>query len=442
MAQTLPFANIIVVDDSSTDDTAAVASRFGVKCIRVDCRDASLARNAGYASIEPATYVTWLDADDMLAPDWHAKVVAAMKDKRCGFIYPSLKRFDSLTANEIEPVHVKPFDREKLFSGELFVSSTSLWRREAVEQAGLWRSNKMPDGSCGFTDYILACRIAAHGWVGKFEPSAVVHYRRHGQSMTAGNRANRAEVWASAIRQTHRLCIITLFAGRAFALDRYAAWLSRVKWSRELMDVVAVDNSCSDEFNARIDAALKTWGGSYKIVRVSTKATLNDSATFANRADLRYRNSYALTKQVAMLYSVARQHVSTGANLVWTMEDDIEPPDCAESALAAALVKSPYSMVTACAKSRFLKAWMLWKGGKRVAPDGMRVEKIDRTGFYCAMFKKAAWDSLAFRPVQEFGATEGTYDWAACDDLAASGGIAAHYGVRVKHWQEDGTFVG
>jgi glycosyltransferase involved in cell wall biosynthesis len=71
LAQTWPNIEIIVVDDGSTDDTAAVAQEFEGQCVKVVTQKnqgAAAARNTAYSQCH-GDYIQWLDADDLLAPD-------------------------------------------------------------------------------------------------------------------------------------------------------------------------------------------------------------------------------------------------------------------------------------------------------------------------------------------------------------------------------------
>jgi glycosyltransferase involved in cell wall biosynthesis len=65
LAQTIPADEIIVVDDGSNDDTAALASTYsGITVIRQENRGAAAALNAGIAA-STAGLLTFLDADDL-----------------------------------------------------------------------------------------------------------------------------------------------------------------------------------------------------------------------------------------------------------------------------------------------------------------------------------------------------------------------------------------
>lgn len=77
VAQSAPPAEIIVVDDGSTDDTAAIARAFGVRVMSQGNRGLSAARNAGTRAAT-GDYIAYLDADDLWTPDKLAVQFAAL----------------------------------------------------------------------------------------------------------------------------------------------------------------------------------------------------------------------------------------------------------------------------------------------------------------------------------------------------------------------------
>jgi GT2 family glycosyltransferase len=81
-AQTVPAAEreVIVVDDGSTDDTAAIAEAGGARVIRlVPNHGVAIARNRGIAAAR-ASVLAFTDDDCLPAPDWLERVLDAFAD--------------------------------------------------------------------------------------------------------------------------------------------------------------------------------------------------------------------------------------------------------------------------------------------------------------------------------------------------------------------------
>lgn len=92
IGQTMPAAEIIVVDDGSSEDLASVTSQFeNVRLIRQDNRGLSGARNTGFKAAT-SEKVIFLDADDRLLPDAVKLGLKAFKSQPdAGFVYGAIR---------------------------------------------------------------------------------------------------------------------------------------------------------------------------------------------------------------------------------------------------------------------------------------------------------------------------------------------------------------
>src|SRR5690606_33035643 len=80
LAQTNPPAEVIVVDDASTDDSRAIIREFPVRLICLDVNQgAAAARNAGARSAT-GDVLFFLDSDIALAPDALANALRVLRE--------------------------------------------------------------------------------------------------------------------------------------------------------------------------------------------------------------------------------------------------------------------------------------------------------------------------------------------------------------------------
>jgi len=148
LAQTHPRWLAVVVDDGSTDGTAAIVARLAgprITLVPQVHAGVSAARNRGIAALPDCDAVLFLDADDWLAPDALAWLLGQLETfpsavaaaGACGFV----------------PEHAQPGARARrvkrppagelltlLLERNLFANGGQLLiRRTAVERAGLFR---------------------------------------------------------------------------------------------------------------------------------------------------------------------------------------------------------------------------------------------------------------------------------------------------------------
>jgi GT2 family glycosyltransferase len=441
LRQTAPFAGIIVVDDASADNTRQVAAAYakhGVRYLRTEFRNYSMARNAGYRAMPAASHVLFVDADNWLVENYVELLHRGFVGPNVGACYGNLLHYRDERAVGLSK-SVRPC-KEGWLEHANMADACSLMRCEAFEQAGMWS-----EAGAVMSDWSLWLRFRRMGWKMQFCPEAILNYRVHSQQMSVEWRTDPRKVVEAAPKESALIALVTLFSGRTWALASYERFLRGLQWNRQNVVVVAVDNSGNAMFGRRLKRMLAGSGYMHIVVPDAVRAVAEvSSARFAGDPRLRLRFNQLLAAQMARLYAVARQFVPAAATHVWTIEDDIEPPPDALKHLIFGLYRFPQAgMIGGLARSRFGARWIAWDNGKPFeAPPPGDYKEATETGFLCALFPRSVWDALAFKPGPGVPDGNVAYDHTACRDIRAMGRkVFIAGGVHCKHWQQDGTHV-
>jgi cellulose synthase/poly-beta-1,6-N-acetylglucosamine synthase-like glycosyltransferase len=170
-------AEIIVVDDCSTDDTSAVARSYGVTVLRPPSNTGSKAGAQTFALQRVGTEFTLaLDADTIVAPDAIEKLATVMAGSElaaaCGFVVPRFVRTVWERGRYVEYLLAFSFYKpiQDHFGKPLISSGCfSIYRTAVLREHGGWQTRTMAE------DMDLTWTMYQAGQHVKFVPEAVCY---------------------------------------------------------------------------------------------------------------------------------------------------------------------------------------------------------------------------------------------------------------------------
>jgi GT2 family glycosyltransferase len=191
-------AEVLVVDNASTDTTETVVEAHGARYMRLrERRSYCAAINAGIAGSDGAA-VLLLNADCVLAPDCLEALVRHLHDPAVGSVAPKLIRATSVEAGdrlELLDAAAMTVDRRRknrlighnapatayATRAEVFGADGAavLYRRETLEACAIGGEVLDEDFELWAADVDLAWRAQLLGWRSVYEPAAVGWHVRY-----------------------------------------------------------------------------------------------------------------------------------------------------------------------------------------------------------------------------------------------------------------------
>ena len=182
--QTLQAAEVVVVDDESSDGSGALAAARGVRTLRIQHSGPKTARLAG-ARETTAPWLVFLDGDDRLRPRHHELLLGAAERAGDDGAYGMVREFADPDAPDAARYEVREDARLVPLTGACVV------RRELFLDA----MTSDPDGA-GHDWFSGADRLSGSVTVGE----VVLERRIHGRNRTIVSRAEVHAAYLAAAR--------------------------------------------------------------------------------------------------------------------------------------------------------------------------------------------------------------------------------------------------
>lgn len=230
---------VIVVDDGSTDGTAAVLGSIPdarLKVVRERHRGVSAARNTGFRHSRGHVILPF-DADDIpVVENWYSVIAALLADPGGVLAYGESREFRNGTDDFPRSVPLgngrpKGGPVPHIFKQNFLPVGAAFVRREAIETAGVWNEN-LEVGE----DWDMWCRLAC---LGRFVycPMLVMGVRVHAQSATGVPvSGRRPDPGMAAVEAIYSHQSVKLKTGALYrSLKRKAVAWQTYLWARRLV---------------------------------------------------------------------------------------------------------------------------------------------------------------------------------------------------------------
>lgn len=223
LEQSYPNVEVVVVDDGSTDDTAAVAQQFDsrVRYVHQENQGLSAARNTGLRHAK-GDLIHFLDSDDFVAPDMYERVVETAALHPDAGVFSTDWLYVDQNGNDLARYPADSWAEDALsllLEGNRFPPCAAIARRSTVETVGKF---KVALRSCEDWDFWI--RAASAGT--RFAPvqGAGAMYRRYEGTMSTNHR----RMWEAGLQVLNDSANLPGLSPRHRELLRNG----RVRWRR------------------------------------------------------------------------------------------------------------------------------------------------------------------------------------------------------------------
>jgi len=181
LAQDYPDFDVVVVDNNSTDNTAAIVKRYPVKYLFESRKGWPAARNTGVAHADSA-YVANIDADCFPTPSWVTNLMKRIGETDTGCVVGKTLVEEGETFAQRYYSSTNPFSIEHKIGKTEFVpwgGGNNVMKRDAFLKAGGYDSDRFTSGA-DIDMHMRMERICGLRTV--FEESALIYHEARGSA--------------------------------------------------------------------------------------------------------------------------------------------------------------------------------------------------------------------------------------------------------------------
>jgi GT2 family glycosyltransferase len=188
LVQTLKPKKIIIINDGSTDDSAAIIDAYGsnpaIEVIHKDNEGVVGTKNLGLKKSE--TYWTiFFDADDLIDPEYIQKTVNLGNEKYYDIVYTDMELFGAVS----DIFRSQPFSLFPMLQRN-FIHNSALIKTSILKQIGGYK----PEMKDGLEDWELYLSLIEVGAKPGYLPEAIFKYRQHDASLSRNKKVEQDEL--------------------------------------------------------------------------------------------------------------------------------------------------------------------------------------------------------------------------------------------------------
>lgn len=209
LAQTYPRWELLLVEDRSSDGTAAVIEEYvrkkGEKRIRLirqpENLGAARARNRGLKEAE-GRYIAYLDADDLWVPEKLERELAFMTEKKAAFAFTGYEFVNESGRGTGKVVRVpETLNYKQALKNTTIFTTTVMFDTEKIEKSLL----EMP--IIKSEDTALWWKVLRNGYTAYGLDENLAKYRRSGRTLSSNKLEAMRRIW-NLYRKAERMGIL------------------------------------------------------------------------------------------------------------------------------------------------------------------------------------------------------------------------------------------